>query len=528
MPFPLALPIEFSDIPKVQQVQKAGNQEFGEEFQVTGKVEEIDPVRQIVVYSEGVVGKYGPTFVFADRLELHHAEKFAILRGNVRIEDPEGVIKAQSAIFWYGPTKGPDGQIAVADHVELELAGVTARAESAVIKQGRWEFLNVEATNCRQPLPFYVLKSKKVVILPGRSGTLYSPKLTILGQRLPTLPTRRFSLDRRDPGFQLPAVAYKPGSGFGVSWASGMLIDDQSLVEASLSSFPDDLPSYSAKYIRSYLPADISSRRIEARSDLSERFAWSWFDNVKVQLYKGSAGFASRKRHSLTMQTVWNTGASARPGEDETFSKLLDVAYEKSGGFEGFGLFGQVRAQSIRRGNEEFIQRGVFQGTVQVPPVQMAKGLMSDVRFDMYGIAGKNAFGWARVQAGAVYQPIPQLMLGGAYVVGGETGTPDYNADRLFSTHAMHLRGDLNLGPTKLSYLAKFDFNRKTWYDKEYSISQVVGCLEPYLVRREFPRSYALGIRFRWDDFLDVLERRKQVRTKPVAPQTISRMPDKP
>jgi len=119
------------------------------------------------------------------------------------------------------------------------------------------------------------------------------------------------------------------------------------------------------------------------------------------------------------------------------------------------------------------------------------------------------------------------LALGAAYVAASEAGRPDFLADRLVSKHAVHLRADLNLGPTKISYLAKFDNDRNKWYDREYSISQVVGCIEPYVVKREFPNDYAVGIRLRLGDFLGILQRREQVRTKPVPLQTISRLPEK-
>ena len=500
---------------------------FEDELQVTGKVQEIDPVRMIVTYTDGVAAKYGPTIVFADRLEIHHAEndRYAIARGNVRVEDPEGELTAESFVVWYGPKKGPDGQLAVADRVHVVIGGMSAKAEIAVIKPHRWEFLNVEATNCRRPVPLFVLKSRRVVIEPGKEGTLYRPRLEVLGQDLGNLPNRQFSLDRRSPGLQLPAVSFKRGAGLGVSWKSGFLVDDQSIVLADFSSFPRDYPSYSATYAHSFLPADLTNAKITARSELLERFSWSYFDSIRVGSIERTQSFTNKLRSSVTVQSVWNTGSSAR-NRSEDFSKALDVAYERSGPVGGVGLNWQARVQSIRRGSDPFVERALGSLTVQAPSTKLAQGLASDVRADFFGIAGeKNVFGWARGQAGLIYQPIPQLRLGAAYVLASEAGTPDFVADRLVSKRAVHLRTDLDLGPTKLGYLAKYDFDKGKWYDTEFSISQVIGCLEPFIVRRTFPSDYAFGVRFRMDDFLGILERRKQTRTKPVTRQTISGAP---
>lgn len=517
-------PIMSPELPTQNATQKPSVSDFGDELQVTGKTQEIDPIRQIITYTDGVAAKFGPTVVLSDRLEIHHAEgeKYAVATGNVTLEDPEGTVRAHSITFWYGPKKGPDGQLAVADRVKIEIGGVTASAESAVIKPERWEFLNVEGTSCKQPVPLFTLRSKKVVILPGREARVDQPRFKVLGLDIGKTPTRRFSLDRRAPGLQLPSVGFEPGAGFGVSWQSGFLIDDSSIVFGNFSSFPNRYPSYSATYAKTFLPADVSNAQIIARSELGERFSWSYFDNIRVGSPVSSAGFTHKLRNSVTAQTIWNTSSSARL-EKERFSKAIDLAYERSGPMSGFGTNFQFRAQSIRRDAEDFIERGILSGTVAAPSLSIARGLNTDLRVDFSGIAGEgSAFGWVRGQAGLVYQPIPQVTVGAAFVSAGETGTPDFITDRLVSKHAFHGRIDLNLGPTKISYLAKYDYDRKGWYDNEYSVSQVVGCLEPFLVRREFPREYAIGVRFRFNDFFSLLERRKQERTKPVPPQSIS------
>jgi hypothetical protein len=419
--------------------------------------------------------------------------------------------------------------MAVADDVHFKIENVTASAQYATLKPERWEFYNVAATNCQRPLPLYVLRSKKIVLVPGKQGTVYHPQISILGKELPALPTRRFSLDRRNPGFQIPAISWRRDGGLGIDWTSGFLLNDQTLLQADVSSFQRQLPSYGLTYSHSFIPANVGATKIAAKSELAERFAWSYFDDVRIPAVESSANFTTKKRNSVTALTTWNTGSTARL-ESERFSKAIDVAYERGGIQQGLGTYLQVRGQSIRRGSESFIERGLVTGTLQLPQWELAHGLKADVRFDLQGLAGgEGTFGWARSQIGVVYRPISQLAIGAAYISAAEGGHPDFIMDRLVSKNAMHLRADLNLGPTKVSYLAKYDFNRKNWYDKEFSISQAVGCLEPFIIRREFPRDYVLGVRLRFGNFFDLLERRKQTRTKPTGERTpIEGPPKKP
>jgi len=529
MPFLwLQAPISAISVAAAQQ-GKPQIGDFGDELQVTGKVQEFTK-DGVATYSDGVVAKFGPTTVMADRLEIHYAEgdKYGIATGHVHLDDPEGNLDAAYIIFWWGPKKGPDGQMAVADSVRLQFDNISAKADYAVVRPERWELYNVEGTNCRRPLPLFAVRSKKLVLVPGKSGTIAKPHLVVLGHDLITLPTRQFSLDRRNPGLQIPAISYRKGAGFGIDWSSGLLLDDQSVLQGHFDTFPRQFPSYSLVYARSFVPADVGTTKITARSELDERFSWSYFDDVRVTKPESSLGLTNRKRNSLTVQSIWNTGSSARL-ETEHFSKALDVAYERSGPVKGFGLYWQVRGESIRRDDEAFLTRGLAYASLQAPSVQLTKGLSTDVRFDLSGIAGAHGlFGWARAQAGLNYRPIPQLTFGAAYIRAAEAGHPDYVADRLYSKDAAHLRMDVNLGPTKISYLAKYDLNRKNWYDKEYSVSQVVGCLEPFITRREFPRDYVIGVRLRFGNLFDILERRKQTRTKTPPVQQISGPSDKP
>jgi hypothetical protein len=169
----------------------------------------------------------------------------------------------------------------------------------------------------------------------------------------------------------------------------------------------------------------------------------------------------------------------------------------------------QVRAHNIEQVGGRSVNRLVSQSSVGIKPVDLAPKLQGHVRLDTMGFVNQESlFGWGRLQVGATYQPIPQLRVGAAVLVGGEAGNPAFEIDRLYSKNGIHLRGDLDLGPTKISVLGKYDFGQKRWYDHEYSISQVVGCLQPYFVWRQFPRDSRFGVQLRLDRFLELLQRR--------------------
>ena len=89
-------------------VQKPAISQFGDQLEIVGKVQDIDIVHSVETYTEGAVAKFGPTTVFADRLEVHYGAKdrYGIARGNVRLEDPEGRLTANYVVFWYGPEHG--------------------------------------------------------------------------------------------------------------------------------------------------------------------------------------------------------------------------------------------------------------------------------------------------------------------------------------------------------------------------------------------------------------------------------------
>jgi hypothetical protein len=97
-----------------------------------------------------------------------------------------------------------------------------------------------------------------------------------------------------------------------------------------------------------------------------------------------------------------------------------------------------------------------------------------------------------------------------------EFGNEELPADPLTTLNGFVLRMDVNLAPTRISYMQKWD-GRLKWFDREYSIYQAVGCLEVFTTYRQFTHDYRFGVKLRVDQFVNLLQRKEFQRTKPVA-----------
>jgi hypothetical protein len=163
-------------------------------------------------------------------------------------------------------------------------------------------------------------------------------------------------------------------------------------------------------------------------------------------------------------------------------------------------------------------------GSIGLPLWQFDPNLFCLSRIDTNYFAG-NGYGWVRGIMGLVYRPVSRWSLSAAGFSSIDAGHSLYLIDQLDAAHGYILRTDVNLGPTKFSYLTKFNPSLG-WYDREYTVSQVAGAIEVFLISRRYPNEYNLGFRLRLDEFYDVIRRRNFRNPAPAAPMTISPKPD--
>jgi hypothetical protein len=369
-------------------------------------------------------------------------------------------------------------------------------------------FTNVYGTSCaRDRVPLYAIRSPRVVFHPGKEGIIRHPVLYIFGQRIATLPTHRFSLDPRIHGIPLPGISLGK-SKVGLLWAPSFLIDKQTAANINVRSFKGE-PFIANAYIsRSYLSAQDAFHLINPHSELSERFIGSYFDNIRVVTPLAGSNSLRAKRDTLSIGSEWNHTSLNDPSKSR-YSKLLEGIYEKGGSIGSkAGYQYSFRAQDIRREGEAFHARAIAQGSIGLEATRLASSVYAEPRLDGAVFMGATSSGWARAELGVFTNPKKWLTLGVAYGHGQEFGSALYRADRLLIRDEGLARLDLDFGPTKMSILEKRDFDRDKWY-REYSVSQVMGCLQVFVVSRQFPRSYQLGLTLRLDDFFKILRSRK-------------------
>ncbi|MFY9233847.1 MAG: LptA/OstA family protein [Fimbriimonadaceae bacterium] len=435
------------------------------------------------------------------------ATRRGIAEGNVALTDPDGTMKADLLEFNW------DLKIGRATNVDADVAGVKIKAREARISPGRYELIDASGTSCPE---LYTLRTRRVVVIPADKVVIERPRISVGPLSLPQLPNQTYSLDQRVTGLRLPSVSFRRGSGFGLTWNSGILLDSKTALTAGMNAFPGALPSYGLEIARSSIEPTRATGLISPRSELTERFSYGYLENVTVGSPEAERRYLSAARDTLSLGSYWNQGAQSLTG-DTRFSKLAEVAYERGGSHGDIDGVAQIRAHRIKENDGPFQNRLVAQIAVGLRPAEILPGLSTLVRLNLQGYRNEDSFyGWGRVQTGLVFDA-GKLRIGAAYLFGGETGTAAFSADRLYSANAFHVRGDLDLGATKISVLAKYDFDRRRWFDHEYSISQTIGCLEPYVLWRQFPSDYRFGVRLRVDAFLDLLRKREFSRKQEAA-----------
>src|SRR6202011_304089 len=109
------------------------------------------------------------------------------------------------------------------------------------------------------PRPVYQIRSPLVEVRPGQYGTVARPVVYILGKRTIGLPSRRFSLDKREQGIGYPLPSLNSGRRLGFGWSGGLLLDDRTAFNFHAAAFPKRFPSGRVTVVRSFLAPEASS-----------------------------------------------------------------------------------------------------------------------------------------------------------------------------------------------------------------------------------------------------------------------------
>jgi hypothetical protein len=464
----------------------------------------VDEEGERIIFSNGVVARYDVTTVHAERLTLLLGDESrrAIAEGEVRIIDMDGTAHASQFEFDWMNGRGS------AQVVELESHGVLIRANRLQIEPNRWQAFDVYATPCAEErTPLFHLQARSLTVRPGVSASASRPTFGLFGRNLVTLPSYRFGFGARRQGFRLPGVSFSQGR-LGVRWSSQFLLDPRTVLEAGARFQQREHPGGRIELTRGIGPQPGGGVALSPRTDLEERFTYGYFDHVGVHSPLQEREYLDQPRTSISAGAAWNETTVGRRN-DAVFTKPLEFVLEHALSARGVQLEGQVRYQTIRRQSEGMHGRLMGQFVALLPSYELRPGLATHVRFDaaVYRNPGSN-FGWGAAQIGLIYQASPHIRLGAAYVAGAERGSPLFEQDSLFSRGAYHLRGDFDWRTTRLSVLGKYDVGRRSLYGYEVAVAQAIGCIEPFVAFRSFPRSFSFGIRLRLDDLEEAIRRR--------------------
>lgn len=471
-----------------------------------------NPADRIANFSEGVKATYvsgGLTEILtADNLILHIDQKRGEAAGHVVLLDPDGKLAAENLSFsWMR-----NAQSGSAKQVHLDIAGVMMEAATAEEIPGQPPTLKLQdvyGTSCTEEHPpIYAIRSREVIFRPGKEGIIRRPAIYLFGKHIINLPTQRFSLDPRVKGNSWPTIAYKKSGQLGLRWSPNYLLNEQTALSGSFKAFPGEAFAADLYVTRSFTDPQKARNPITPRSELSERFGTGYLDNIRVDNPVDETADLTEERRTISVGATLNR-ASFNDQSGVLYTKAPEIVYEQGGPFHGIGYQFALRAQNIQRGDSGFKQRLVGESTLHPKPVALGKNLYLSARWDLAAFAGANNFAWSRVEAGIFATPTKWLTVGAGLGSGSESGTPTFPADRLLIRRMAMYRADLNLGPTKISYLFKRDQDRDRWY-REFYVSQVMGCLEAFVTSRQFPRSYQLGLTLRLDRFFQVMRERTQ------------------
>ncbi len=482
------------------------------------KSQTIDAVNQVVTYKGDVKAQFGPTQLSCDELTVDYAKKTGSAVGNLRLVDPEGTLEADSLDFTFGG-RGITGN---AKNVKLKVEGMSLELDDIDIKPGLWTLFGVKATPSKTHPPEFAFTARKLVLVPGKSGRASHLSASAFGVKLGTVPYLTFSLDKRVTGFKIPALAFKRGQGFGIAWQSTFLLSERTSFTSKFATLPKGLPIWTFEIASTSLPPEKQSGKLSPRTDLGDRFANSYTDNVLVTKPDKEAAELRGRRNLWSIGSYWNLETKGRKQDFNNISKPLEIAYELGGpvGDRG-GWLSQFRAQTVRESNRASDLSRLELVTILHSgwkPISANLSIMA--RLDSHSFLFKGGdFTTSRITSGLLWKPEKRLTLLGGVATTFNSGKALFAFDDSYHSQFAYGRADVALGSINLSSLIKYDFDRREIADVEYGFSFAAGAFEPYFNYRQVPRELQFGFRLRMGSFFERLSERNITRKSTNAPK---------
>ena len=518
MPFGWAwLPHDGHDSKPVAFVQSAASRQLPPDLILKSGPMRLVQVPQPHYEIPRAVLTYGETVLQADLVEIYPngspgvSPGSGFAHGHVQLTDPVGNLSADEASFNWIKHSGQ------ASKAVIKFEGIEVTAAKVQVEPGVWTLDGVRAGFERGRPIAYVLSSH-AILRPGSGLTAFGVDARLLGTRVGGV--HRFDAPF-DPshglgGDHYPAPNWSGDTGFGLRYRPRYLLDDRTAVAGTVSVTQTELPSYGVQIARSYLKAGETEGLVVPRSELDNRFSFGYFDTVGIASPTDEHNGIGLQRYNVSVGAFYNVQAFDRKG-DEVFAKPFEATVERAFGTrQSFAVITDNTFQQIHVLGGSDHDRLLDSTTVAFPLIRLAPKLTTRIRFDGAGFVNpQSTFSWVQAQAGLVYHPNAQLRFGVAYNAARQFGTPLYLADELYSLNTLDLRSDFEFGPHRLSLLAKYDTERRRWYDNEFALYQVIGPIEFFARYRTFPSQFVFGGQVRLDSVLNQIEKRNPTRPEP-------------
>lgn len=483
-PFFLPVGILFQEGPQTVQVDE----------KLTVSARHVNYRKAEMTFDEGVVAKYGVTTVFGDHLEVSAIRsdhgitiRKAIARGNVRMVDPEGEVRADTIQFdWIEETGTASG-------AKISVADMEVSAATIDIQKDELKLYDVSIILCGGEESGMSLR--ELSVNKKGYGIGRGIRLSLAGKKVLGLPHYRFSFrdDGRQGGMTSPNVSLR-GRSLGVSWDPEVSLAPLTLLDGSISAVQGMEVSGKLYITQSLLSAGESFRG--PRSSSVEPYSYGFMESVSTKSVLREQEYVRRPRATISIGTAWNQGRySDQAGR---ISKPFEAIFEGSGPVGDWGLYGQARFQRIDVPGISPVNRWEVLGSVSPPAYSVGKTIRlfgrGDVRSELQ--PGED-YGWVRGQLGVSILPNKRSAISLAYSRASQWGVSMFEFDRPVRNESVHLRGDFEFGPTKLSGLLKFEPGATRPFDTEVFVSQLAGCVEVFALWRESPRTFSVGFKLR-------------------------------
>lgn len=474
----------------IQQIKPptALSQSYANGVTIEGLHHSINRVDQSDDWVGNVKVTYGPTTITADRMTVHNDpdDPFGEAIGNVKLDDPEGVLTANDLNYHWKTMTGTGHTITFRSNL-LELT-----AESIDVTPELWTLHKVGGTGCKLKTPAYYIRTSKLEMRPGKGVRATRPSLSIFGQKLITVPYYKFSTGDQGSSIHIPYPTYRSERGAGIDWTNAFDFGNQDSLFTKYVVFQRTLPFYNATFIHSF----VDGRDPETpRTEIGDRLGFAYFDSVQVRDPASERTHLSTRRFDLGLASTFGADARDTTTGGDRINKPIEFLGQGSGSFAGFGALGIVRAQDIKVGNGTAINRLILEQNVISPSIRLGSNISLFGKIDAAEYSGGNDYSWIRGQAGIVFQPATNLRFGASYSSAKAHGVPDFAYDAPFRFREIGFRADLDFDTTQIRVLWKYDPSQRAIYDREFYLSRVIGCIEPYLVYRERPRKFFIGVK---------------------------------